>query len=402
MTAPRSSSLSLDGIRVIDLSRVIAGPWCGALLADLGADVIKVEDTGPGDESRTWPPHKEGEAAAYLLFNRNKRGIALDLKQPEAVEVVKRLVKTADVVVENFRTGTMESFGLGYDVLAAINPRLIYCSVSAFGRTGPRKDSPGYEALMQAFSGIMSITGEPGGQPVRAGVSFLDLTTGILCALGISNAIIERGKTGLGQRVDGSLLETAVSLLAFHAEGYLLTGAVPRALGSGHPSLSPYRTFKCRDGQWIFIAAANDRFWQKLARALGLDGPAADPRFQKNQGRVDNRAELEGILERTIGALDREPLLKRLEEADVPATPVNTVDQVMNDPQTAERGIVQRVTHPKLGEIPVVGTPLRFSRMAPGVRRPAPLRGEHTDAVLADLGYSAAEIQGLRAKHAAL
>jgi crotonobetainyl-CoA:carnitine CoA-transferase CaiB-like acyl-CoA transferase len=296
----------------------------------------------------------------------------------------------------------MESFGLGYDVLAAITPRLIYCSVSAFGRTGPRKDSPGYEALMQAFSGIMSITGEPGGQPVRAGVSFLDLTTGILCALGISNAIIERGKTGLGQRVDGSLLETAVSLLAFHAEGYLLTGAVPRALGSGHPSLSPYRTFKCRDGQWIFIAAANDRFWQKLAKALGLDGPAADPRFQKNQGRVDNRAELEGILERTIGALEREPLLKRLEEADVPATPVNTVDQVMNDPQTAERGIVQRVTHPKLGEIPVVGTPLHFSRMTPGVRRPAPLRGEHTDTVLADLGYSPAEIQSLRAKHAAL
>jgi crotonobetainyl-CoA:carnitine CoA-transferase CaiB-like acyl-CoA transferase len=236
MTKP---ALSLDGIRVIDLSRVIAGPWCGALLADLGADVIKVEDTGPGDESRTWPPHKDGEAAAYLLFNRNKRGIALDLKQPEAVEVVKRLVKDADVVIENFRTGTMESFGLGYDVLDRINPRLIYCSVSAFGRTGPRKDSPGYEALMQAFSGIMSITGEPGGQPVRAGVSFLDLTTGILCALGVSNAIIQREKTGLGQRVDGSLLETAVSLLAFHAEGYLLTGALPRPLGSGHPSLSP-------------------------------------------------------------------------------------------------------------------------------------------------------------------
>src|SRR6476661_1745929 len=379
MTTPAASSaLSLDGIRVIDLSRVIAGPWCGALLADLGADVIKVEDTGPGDESRTWPPHKDGEAAAYLLFNRNKRGIALDLKQPEAVEVVKRLVKTADVVIENFRTGTMESFG----------------------RAGPRKDSPGYEALMQAFSGIMSITGEPGGQPVRAGVSFLDLTTGILCALGVSNAIIQRQRTGLGQRVDGSLLETAVSLLAFHAEGYLLTGALPRALGSGHPSLSPYRNFKCRDGQWIFIAAANDRFWQKLAKALGLTDLAADPRFEKNQGRVANRAELEGILEKTIGGLDREPLLKRLEEADVPATPVNTVDQVMNDPQTAERGIVQRVTHPKLGEIPVVGTPLHFSRMAPGVRRAAPLRGEHTDTVLTDLGYSNAEIKTLRDKKA--
>jgi crotonobetainyl-CoA:carnitine CoA-transferase CaiB-like acyl-CoA transferase len=399
MTQP---ALSLDGIRVIDLSRVIAGPWCGALLADLGADVIKVEDTGPGDESRTWPPHKDGEAAAYLLFNRNKRGIALDLKTPEAVEVVKRLVKDADVVIENFRTGTMESFGLGYDVLAQINPRLIYCSVSAFGRTGPRKDSPGYEALMQAFSGIMSITGEPGGQPVRAGVSFLDLTTGILCALGVSNAIIQRAKTGLGQRVDGSLLETAVSLLAFHAEGYLLTGALPRALGSGHPSLSPYRNFKCGDGQWIFIAAANDRFWQKLVKALGLTDLAADPRFEKNQGRVANRAELEGILEKTIGGLDREPLLKRLEEADVPATPVNTVDQVMNDPQTAERGIVQRVMHPTLGEIPVVGTPLHFSRMSPGVRTAAPLRGEHTDTVLASLGYSADEIKTLRAKKAAL
>jgi crotonobetainyl-CoA:carnitine CoA-transferase CaiB-like acyl-CoA transferase len=285
-------------------------------------------------------------------------------------------------------------------VLSQINPRLIYCSVSAFGRTGPRKDSPGYEALMQAFSGIMSITGEPGGQPVRAGVSFLDLTTGILCALGVSNAIIQRQRTGLGQRVDGSLLETAVSLLAFHAEGYLLTGALPRALGSGHPSLSPYRNFKCRDGQWIFIAAANDRFWQKLAKALALSDLAADPRFQKNQGRVANRAELEGILETTIGGLDREPLLKRLEEADVPATPVNTVDQVMNDPQTAERGIVQRVTHPKLGEIPVVGTPLHFSRMSPGVRRAAPLRGEHTDTILADLGYSAAEIRTLREKKA--
>jgi crotonobetainyl-CoA:carnitine CoA-transferase CaiB-like acyl-CoA transferase len=399
MTKP---ALSLDGIRVIDLSRVIAGPWCGALLGDLGADVIKVEDTGPGDESRTWPPHKDGEAAAYLLFNRNKRGIALDLKTPEAVEVVKRLVKDADVVIENFRTGTMESFGLGYDVLARINPRLIYCSISAFGRTGPRKDSPGYEALMQAFSGIMSITGEPGGQPVRAGVSFLDLTTGILCALGVSNAIIQREKTGLGQRVDGSLLETAVSLLAFHAEGYLLTGALPRALGSGHPSLSPYRNFKCRDGQWIFIAAANDRFWQKLAKALGLTDLAADPRFEKNQGRVAYRTELEGILEQAIGALDREPLLKRLEEADVPATPVNTVDQVMNDPQTAERGIVQRATHPKLGEIPVVGTPLHFSRMSPGVRTAAPLRGEHTDTVLASLGYTPDEIKTLRAKKAAL
>jgi crotonobetainyl-CoA:carnitine CoA-transferase CaiB-like acyl-CoA transferase len=394
--------LALDGIKVIDLSRVIAGPWCGALLGDFGADVIKVEDTGSGDESRTWPPEIDGETAAYLLFNRNKRGMTLDLKAPEAVEVVKTLVGTSDVLIENFRTGTMESYGLGYEALAAVNPRLIYCSVSAFGRTGPRKDAPGYEALMQAFSGIMSITGEPGGQPVRAGVSFLDLSTGMLCAMGVCAALIQRERTGLGQRVDGSLLETAVSLLAFHAEGYLLTGAIPKALGSGHPSLSPYRNFKCKDGQWIFIAAANDRFWLKLAGALGRDDLAADPRFAVNQQRVKNRVELEALLEREIGERDREPLLKLLAEADVPATPVNTVDQVMTDPQTVERGIVQKVAHPTLGEIPVVGTPLKFSRMAPGVRRAAPLRGEHTDQILAECGLAPELIRELRDKKVVL
>src|SRR5437870_12278392 len=215
---PNRPNLALDGVSVLDLSRVIAGPWCGALLADMGADVLKVEGVNDLDESRTWPPHKDGESAAYLLFNRNKRGMAIDLKAPEGVEIVKKLAARSDVVIENFRTGTMESFGLGWDVLSAINPRLIYCSISAFGRTGPRKDSPGYEALMQAFSGIMSITGEPGGPPVRAGVSFLDLTTGVLCALGVSSATIQRPRSGLGQGVGGSLLGTAVRLLAVHGE----------------------------------------------------------------------------------------------------------------------------------------------------------------------------------------
>src|ERR1043166_4313955 len=275
-------ALALEGIRVVDCARVLAGPFCAMLLSDLGADVIKVEDTGSGDESRTWPPHKDGESAAFLVINRNKRDMTLDLKQPEGVEILKRLAGRADVLIENFRTGTMESFGLGYDTLSAANPGLVYASVSAFGRTGPRKDGAGYEALMQAFSGIMSITGEPDGAPVRAGVSFLDLTTGIFCAFGIVNALLHRVKTGLGQRVDGSLLETAVTLLNYHAEGYLLTGAIPKALGSSHPSLSPYRTFQCRDGQWVFIAGANDRFWQRLAPALGLAPTAAGPRSAKN------------------------------------------------------------------------------------------------------------------------
>jgi crotonobetainyl-CoA:carnitine CoA-transferase CaiB-like acyl-CoA transferase len=393
-----SFPLALDGIRVVDLSRVIAGPWCGALLGDLGADVIKVEGTSEGDESRTWPPHKDGEAAANLLFNRNKRGMTLDLKLREGVEVVKALVSDADVLLENFRTGTMESFGLSYEVLSEINPRLIYCSISAFGRTGPRKDSAGYEALMQAFSGIMSITGEPDGQPVRSGASFLDLSTGILCALGISTALLQRQRTGLGQRIDASLLETAVSLLAFHAEGYLLTGEKPRRLGSGHPSLSPYRNFQCKDGQWIFIAAANDRFWQKLVYVLGRKDLATDSRFITNQGRVEHRTELEGLIEEAIAQHERDPLLVLLEKADVPATPVNTVEQAMNDPQTIERGIVQRIVHSRLGEIPIVGTPLKFSRMTPGVRRAAPLLGEHTDEILAECGYSSATIQDLRAR----
>jgi len=395
MTQP---ALALEGIRVVDCSRVLAGPFCAMLLSDLGADVIKVEDTGSGDESRTWPPHKDGESAAFLVINRNKRDIALDLKQPEGVEALKRLVAGADVLIENFRTGTMESFGLGYDTLAALNPGLVYCSISAFGRTGPRKDGAGYEALMQAFSGIMSITGEPGGPPVRCGISFLDLTTGIFSAFGIVSAIHHRTRTGLGQRVDASLLETAVGLLNYHAEGFLLTGALPQALGSSHPSVVPYRNFRCQDGQWVFVAAANDRLWQRLAPALGLAALTEDPRFKSNPERVKNRKDLEAALEAAIARHDREALLAMLEKAGVPATPVNTVDQVMKDAQTAARSMIERAHHPRLGDIPVIGTPVKFSRMRAGVRSAAPLHGQHTDEVLAEHGYDTAAIAALREK----
>ncbi len=395
MTQP---ALALEGIRVVDCSRVLAGPFCAMLLSDLGADVIKVEDTGSGDESRTWPPHKDGESAAFLVINRNKRDIALDLKQPEGVEALKRLVAGADVLIENFRTGTMESFGLGYDTLAALNPGLVYCSISAFGRTGPRKDGAGYEALMQAFSGIMSITGEPGGPPVRCGISFLDLTTGIFSAFGIVSALHHRTRTGLGQRVDASLLETAVGLLNYHAEGFLLTGVVPQALGSSHPSVVPYRNFRCQDGQWVFVAAANDRLWQRLAPALGLAALTEDPRFKSNPERVKHRKDLEAALEAAIGRHDREALLAMLEKAGVPATPVNTVDQVMKDAQTAARSMIERAHHPRLGDIPVIGTPVKFSRMRAGVRSAAPLHGQHTDEVLAEHGYDRAAITALREK----
>lgn len=393
-----SPALSLEGIRVIDLSRVLAGPFCGALLGDMGADVIKVEDTQTGDEVRAWPPIKDGEAAAFIVNNRNKRGMAVDLKAPEGVEVIRRMAAKCDVLIENFRTGTMEKFGLGYEALAEANPRLIYCSVSAFGRTGPRADEAGYEALMQAFSGIMSITGEPGGQPVRCGASFLDLATGTFCAFGIVNALIYRTRTGLGQRVDGSLLETAVGFLNFQAEGYLLAGVVPKALGSAHPSLCPYRNFRCRDGQWVFIAGANDRLWKRFAGAVGLNALVDDPRFATNVQRVKHRADLEAAVEKAVARFDRTPLLKMLDEAGVPATPVNTVDQVLKDPQTLTRSVIRRMTHTKLGEIPVVGMPVSFSRLKPEVRHHAPLHGEQTDEILAEFGYRPEEIASLRAK----
>jgi crotonobetainyl-CoA:carnitine CoA-transferase CaiB-like acyl-CoA transferase len=393
-----TNGLPLEGVRVIDCSRVLAGPFCGSLLGDLGADVIKVEDPSVGDESRTWPPHRDGESAGYLVNNRNKRGIAVDLKAADGAEIVRRLVRDADVLIENFRTGTMEEFGLGYESLAQVNARLIYCSVSAFGRTGPRAEGAGYEALMQAFSGIMSITGEPGGPPVRCGVSFLDLTTGILCALGVLSALHHRVRTGVGQRVDGSLLETAIGLMNFQAEGYLLTGKVPQALGSAHPSLSPYRNFRCADGQWIFIAGANDRLWRRLAGALGLEWMADDPRFAVNIERVKHRVELEQLVGEAIAGYDREALIKLLDEAGVPATPVNSVGQALSDPQSQTRRVVRRMAHPKLGDIPVVGFPVSFSRLEPGIRRHAPARGEHTDEVLSEAGYSTEEVARLRAK----
>lgn len=391
-------ALSLEGIRVLDLSRVLAGPFCSAFLGDMGADVIKIEDTAGGDESRTWPPHKDGEAAAYLVCNRNKRGMTLDLKAAEGRDLLKRLVQGADVLVENFRTGTMEGFGLGYEALAAVNPRLVYCAISAFGRTGPLRDRAGYEALLQAYTGVMSVTGEPEGDPVRCGLSFLDLTTGILAAFAVVNALLQRERTGLGQQVEAALLETAVALLNYHAEGYLLTGNVPGRLGSGHPSVVPYRNFRCRDAQYVFIATANDRLWGRLCRALGLEQLPEDPRFKTNLDRVGHRAEVEAIVAEAVGRHDMEPLLKLLDEADVPAAPVSSVDRVMQDPQVEHRRMVETAVHSRLGEIKVVGTPLKFSRMTPGVRRAAPAYGEHTDEILKEAGLTEAEVAALRAK----
>jgi crotonobetainyl-CoA:carnitine CoA-transferase CaiB-like acyl-CoA transferase len=393
-----AASLILEGIRVIDLSRVLAGPFCAAILGDMGADVIKVEDTKTGDEVRAWPPQREGESSCFLVNNRNKRGMAIDMKKPEGVEIIRRLAREADVLIENFRTGTMEQFGLSYEKLSEMNPKLIYCSISAFGRSGPRAQEAGYEALMQAFTGVMSITGEPDGSPVRCGVAFLDLTTGILCALGAVCALYQRAHTGLGQRIDGSLLTTAVGLLNFLAQGYLLAGVVPQAMGSGAPGAAPYRNFRCADDQWVFIAGANDNLWKRLAGAIGLASLTEDPRFTTNIERVKNRVELERIVQEAIGRFNRKPLLKLLEEAGVPATPVNRVDQALEDGQVRAQNMIWQMDQPRLGKIPIVGLPLAFSRMEPCIRRNAPRQGEHTDEILREYGYSSSEIAQFREK----
>jgi len=392
--------LSLEGIAVLDLSRVLAGPFCAAWLGDMGADVIKIEDTAGGDEARTWPPQKDGESAAFLVCNRNKRGMTLDLKTAEGQDVLKRLARDADVLIENFRTGTMEEFGLGYDALSALNPRLVYCAISAFGRTGPLAQRAGYEALLQAYTGVMSLTGEPDGEPVRCGLSFLDLTTGIIAAFAVVNALLARERTGLGQKIECSLLETALTLLNYHAEAYLLDGTVATRLGSSHPSVVPYRNFRCRDGQYIFIAAANDRLWGRLCTGLGLEHLADDPRFSTNMDRVSHRAELEPIIAAAVGGYDLDPLLELLDRAGVPVAPVNTIDRLMNDPQVEHRGMLEPAVHSRLGPIKVIAAPMKFSAMEPGVRRAAPAYGEHTEEILRERGWSDAEIAALRARGA--
>jgi crotonobetainyl-CoA:carnitine CoA-transferase CaiB-like acyl-CoA transferase len=386
---------SLEGVTVLDLSRVLAGPFCGMMLADMGADVLKIEEPEGGDESRTWPPFVAGEASGYLSMNRNKRNMTLNLKTSEAQDILKKLVARADVLIENFRTGTMEAFGLGYDVLQAINPRLIYCAVSVFGRSGPYKHKAGYEALMQAFSGVMSITGEPDGPPLRCGVSFLDLGTGMMAAYGVMNALFHRERAGPGQKVEVSLFETALSLMSYHAVGYLLEGNVPQRQGSGHPMIVPYQVFRTQDGE-MFIVGSNQRLWTRLCQALRREDLLQDPRFASNMERVKHRHLLVPVLQGEIQKYPTRQLNEMLDEAGVPCAPVNTLDNVLTDPQTLVRDMVVDIPHPLIPDLKLLGLPVKLSASPGDVRLPPPLKGQHTEEVLIDLGYSAADIRAFR------
>jgi crotonobetainyl-CoA:carnitine CoA-transferase CaiB-like acyl-CoA transferase len=391
-------ALPLSGVKVLDLSRVLAGPNCAMFLADMGADVTKIESTDGGDEARAWVPRKGEESAAFLALNRNKRGMTLNLKTEEGAEVLRRMVRDADVLVENFRAGMMNRLGLGYEELSAVNPRLVYCSISAFGETGPLKDEVGYEAILQAYGGVMSVTGEPDGEPVRCGLSFIDLTTGIVSAYAVMGALLQRERTGEGQKVETSLLETVVSLLNYHAQASLLDGTVPGRLGSGHPSMVPYRNFRCRDGRFIFIAASNDRLWNNLCEALGMNHLLEDPRFEDGLKRGENREELEEIIAAKVAEHDLDHIRKVLRDGGVPAAPVNTVDRVMNEPQLRHRQMIQTVTHSTLGDVQILGQPMKFSAIEPREATASPTYGEHTDEILRELGYREEEVAALRNK----
>lgn len=382
----------LTGIKVLELSRTLAGPYCSMILADLGAEIIKVEQPGTGDESRGFaPPYWGGESCYYLSLNRNKRGMTLNLKTKEGQDIVRKLVKDSDVLIENFRTGTMEKFGLGYKSLKETNPQLVYSAVSGFGRTGPMKNDPAYDLLMQGFSGLMSVTGEPGRPPVKVGYSIADLATGMFAAIGVISALYERKKTGRGQMVESSLLETLVSLQAYLAVGYLATGKVPQRMGAAHPNCAPYQVFEAEDGYYI-IAVPNDGLWRKMCDALSLDELKEHSKYATNADRVKNRQELEKILTTYTRQHKAEEIMTKLHEAGVPCGPINSIDQILNHPQVLHREMVVDVEHPTAGNIKLLGIPIKLSESPGSIRMAPPMLGQHTHEIAAELGYSDEEV----------
>ena len=386
----------LEGIKVIELAQIMAGPTCGMLLADMGADVIKVEKLPGGDDTRSYTePSIRGESAAFMVLNRNKRGIAVNLKKPGGLEVVKRLLADADVVTENYRKGTLEKLGLGYEVLEKLNPRLIYCAISGYGRTGPYADKPGFDLILQGFAGIMSVTGEPGRQPVKSGTSIADINAGILAALGICAALQARARTGRGQVVETSLMEAALQQMYWQAAIHFATGVSSGPTGSAHILTETYQAFPTADG-WINIGGANQSNWERIARAIGRPELIDDARFRTNGDRMKNLEALVPLIaERTRTRASAE-WVREFEAAGVPVGPINKIGDVLADPQVKARDMVVEVEHSRAGKTPAIGLPIKFSETPGKVERGAPVLGEHTEQVLADLGYSASAIEQLR------
>ncbi len=387
---------ALAGLKVVELTNVMAGPVAGLMLADMGADVIKVERLPGGDDTRrATPPEINGESCAFMIVNRNKRGIAVDLKKPEGVDVVLRLIAKADVVLENFRPGTMEKLGLDYASLKARNPAIIYCKITGFGPTGPYAQRAGYDLIAQGMSGIMSLTGEgPGRQPVKVGVPIGDVTAGILASNGVLAAYIERLRTGEGQYLDTSLYEAAIIYTYWQAAMAFATGESAGPMGSAHPVAAPYQAIPTQDG-WVNIGAVSQATWEKLAQAIGLPGLVTDERFATNGGRMKNRDELISIISQAMGSNGTDYWVDRFEQAGVPAGPVRKMREMLDDPQTRARDMVITVDHPVAGEVQALGLPVKFSHGNGVTRRGAPLYGEHTREVLREIGYSDDDIDQL-------
>ena len=384
----------LDGITVLDLTRVLSGPYCTMLLADMGARVIKLEQPGKGDDTRAWgPPFLEGESAYFLSINRNKESVTLDFKQPEGRAVLDRLIAKSDVLVENFRPGTLARLGLDYQTLAAKHPRLIYCSISGFGHTGPRSKEPGYDAIMQAEGGLMSITGAADGAPYRLGVAIVDIVSGMFAAYGVAMALFARERTGRGQEVDLAMLDATVALLTYQAGNFFASGKVPARLGNRHPSIVPYETFAASDGEFV-LAVGNDEQWRRFCAIAELP---EDERFATNRQRVTGYDQLRPFVADRLRTKPRQHWIDKLTAAGVPCGSVRNFQELFDDPQLAAREMLARVEHATIGQLKTLGVPIKLSDTPGAVRTPPPTLGQHTEAVLAqELGLSADAIAALR------
>lgn len=387
----------LEGIKVLDLTRVLAGPFCTMILADMGAEVIKIEQPGKGDDTRQFgPPFKDGESAYFLSINRNKKSVTLDIKSAKGKEILSQLIQRSDVLVENFRPGTLKKLGFDYEAASKINPRLIYASVSGFGQTGPWSEKPGYDLAIQGLGGIMSITGDADGPPCKVGVSQADLTAGLFAAQGVLLALFAREKTGKGQLVDVGMLDCQLAMLSFQAGIYFMTGVSPVRKGNQHPTICPYETFKARD-RYINIAVGNDKLWQKFCALIGLDKIRDNPDFATNPSRVQNRDKLFPVIQDKIGEKDSGHWLSLFEKNGIPSGPILSVEEALAQPQAAAREMVAAVKHRVLGKIKQTGIPVKLSETPGEIVSAPPCLSEHTDAVLEGLGYSGTDIQAMRA-----